>query len=225
MLELSIFKSFGSFELHVELSLERGCLALFGENGSGKSTTLRCISGLLKPEQGYIRIGRKVVFDSEHGINLPPQKRSVGYVPQGLELFPHMSVYENVAFGLRVRGICRAEVERRVSEAIEMLGLSGLERRGIAQLSGGQRQRVALARALVIEPELLLLDEPFSALDAATKRSLLPELRRLLEDAGIPAVVVSHDRSEVEALRARVVELRGGRVVSRSRLAMMEATA
>ncbi len=225
MLELRIFKSFGGFELSLELEFDGSCLALVGENGSGKSTTLRCIAGLETPERGRIAVAGRVVFDSELGVNLPPQKRSVGYVPQGLELFPHMSVYENVAFGLRVRGICRAEVERRVSEAIEMLGLSGLERRGIAQLSGGQRQRVALARALVIEPELLLLDEPFSALDAATKRSLLPELRRLLEDAGIPAVVVSHDRSEVEALRARVVELRGGRVVSRSRLAMMEATA
>jgi len=225
MLELSIFKRFGSFELHVELSLEEGCLAIFGENGSGKSTTLRCISGLVKPEQGYIRIGGRVVFDSELRVNLPPQRRSTGYVPQGLELFPHMNVYENVAFGLRVRGLSGDKLRSRVERMLSMFGLAELKRRSVLALSGGQRQRVALARALVIEPELLLLDEPFSALDAETKRTLIPELREMLEELEIPTLLVTHDRREAEAMRAKVVELRCGRMVRRSMPVLKEATA
>ncbi|NOZ59345.1 MAG: ATP-binding cassette domain-containing protein, partial [Euryarchaeota archaeon] len=139
--------------------------------------------------------------------------RSIGYVPQGLELFPHMSVYENVAFGLRVRGLRGEKLRSRVERMLRMFGLAELRRRSVVALSGGQRQRVALARALVIEPELLLLDEPFSALDMQTRQEVRRELRVLLESMGIPAIIVTHDLADAAELADRVCVMREGRIV------------
>ncbi len=183
---------------------------LFGSSGSGKTTTLRCLAGLERPQRGHIRFANEIWFDPERGICLPPQQRRIGYLFQEHALFPHLTVAHNIGYGLR--GLDRAERWRRIGEIIELLGLVGLEHRHPRQISGGERQRVALARALVCRPRLLLLDEPLSALDVPLREQLRRELRRSLAQLDIPAVLVTHDRSEALALADYVVVLHKGRV-------------
>jgi molybdate transport system ATP-binding protein len=183
---------------------------LFGPSGSGKTTVLRCLAGLERPAQGFIRFGDETWFDAERGICLPPQHRDIGYVFQEYALFPHLTVARNLAYGLG--GLPAGERNRRVAEMLDLLGLSGLGGRYPARLSGGERQRVALGRALVRRPRLLLLDEPLSALDAPTREQLRRELRRLLATLGVPALLVTHDRVEALALGDAVVVLDAGRV-------------
>jgi molybdate transport system ATP-binding protein len=184
---------------------------LFGPSGAGKTLTLQCLAGLIRPGAGRIVVDGRVFFDSQTGVNLSAQERRVGYVFQGYALFPHLTVADNVGFGLRDRP--RAERARRVTRVVEQLGLGGLERRYPRELSGGQRQRVALGRALAIEPALLLLDEPLSALDAPLRRALRDELREVLSDVGTAAVVVTHDFTEAYRLGDRIVVYDAGRVV------------
>ena len=184
---------------------------LFGPSGSGKTTVLRCIAGLEHPEQGAIRLGQEVWLDASLGLNLPPQLRGVGFVPQDYALFPHLSVARNIGYALA--GLSGEHRRARVCEAIEWLGLGGLEGRRPRELSGGQRQRVALARALIRRPRLLLLDEPLSALDAPTRGRLQGELRQFLKALGIPTLLVTHERSEALALGDRLVVLDAGRIV------------
>ncbi len=183
-------------------------LVLFGPSGSGKTTILRCLAGLEQPDAGRIALGGEVWFEAAEGRNLPPQRRRVGYLPQGLALFPHLDVAGNIAFGAgRLEGRARAA---RVRELVERFGLAGLEHRRPAELSGGQRQRVALARALAASPRLLLLDEPLSGLDAPTRERLRLELRDLLAEAGVSAIVVTHDRTEALVLGDRTAVLVDG---------------
>lgn len=224
MLELSITKRFQDFELCVELELKRGVLALFGENGSGKSTTLRCIAGLTTPDEGYIRIGSTLAFHSELGVNLPPQKRNVGYVFQELALFPHLSVEENIAFGLKVRGFSRGMVRREVTRVMRTLALEELRSHMPGELSGGERQRVALARALVVKPKLLLLDEPFSALDVRTRQEVRREVRAILEALRIPAIIVTHDYEDAAILADRICVLSRGRAMQQPEAMRLEVT-
>ncbi len=203
----------GAFALDVRWSLEEGqVLALFGPSGAGKSTTLHAIAGLLRPDQGRIAIGGTTVFDSAASVWAPPDRRGVGFLPQQLALFPHLTAWENVAFGLH--SWRRAARERRVRELLELLHVAELAARRPAQLSVGQQQRVALARAMAPEPKLLLLDEPFSALDEALRRELRRELRAVRDRTGIPMVLVSHDAADVLALADRVIVLEHGRVVT-----------
>ena len=181
--------------------------AILGPSGSGKTTLLRLVAGFDRIDQGRIRIGDTVVDDG-HRCE-PPERRRLGYVPQEGALFPHLTVAANVAFGLAHRRSQRA----RVAELLEMVGLAGLDRRYPDQLSGGQQQRVALARALAVEPTLVLLDEPFSALDASLRASLRAEVRDILRRAGATTVLVTHDQDEALSLADQVAVLRDGHIV------------
>lgn len=177
-------------------------LILFGPSGAGKTTVLRCLAGLDQPDRGRITLGAETWFDAQRRVRLPPQRRRVGYLPQGLALFPHLDVSANLAFG--AADIPAGERVARVAELVALLGLGGLERRRPGQLSAGQQQRVALGRALCRRPRLLLLDEPLSALDTPTRDALRTELRELLHAGGVPAIVVTHDRSEALVLGDQV---------------------
>jgi molybdate transport system ATP-binding protein len=183
---------------------------LFGPSGGGKTTVLRALAGLEHPDQGLIRFDGATWFDGATGHATPPQARRVGLLFQDYALFPHLTVHANVGFGLHRWP--RAEREARIATLVERLGIGELLQRRPGQLSGGQRQRVALARALAPRPRLLLLDEPLSALDAPTREALRGELRRALEQAGVPAVVVTHDRTEALALGDRLAVLAEGAI-------------
>jgi molybdate transport system ATP-binding protein len=210
-LEVALSLQVPGFELDVAWSAGGGVAVLFGPSGAGKTLTLQCLAGLIRPGAGRIVVDGRVYFDSATGVNVSAQARRIGYVFQGYALFPHLTVAENVGFGLRGRP--RQERTRRVAAALERVGLADLGRRYPRELSGGQRQRVALGRALAIEPALLLLDEPLSALDAPLRRALRDELRALLSEVGTAAVVVTHDFTEAYRLADRIVVYDGGRVV------------
>jgi molybdate transport system ATP-binding protein len=183
---------------------------LFGPSGSGKTTILRCVAGLERPDRGWVRFGEEVWSDSASGAWVPPQRRGVGFLDQDLALFPHRTVRGNVAYGLR--RLPRPERRRRVAELLERFRIAELADRRPSALSGGQRQRVALARALAPSPRVLLLDEPLSALDAPTREELRRELRHLLVEAGIPSVLVTHDRTEAMVLGDRIAVVVDGAV-------------
>jgi molybdate transport system ATP-binding protein len=210
-LDVRLVKRLPGFSLDVEWTAGEGVAALFGPSGAGKTLTLECLAGLLEPDAGRIVVDGRVLFDAEAGIDVPPQRRQIGYVFQGYALFPHLSVSENIGFGLRDRG--RAEWRRRTADVIARMGLEGLEARRPHELSGGQRQRVALGRALAPDPALLLLDEPLSALDATLRQSLRDDLRRILADWGTAAVLVTHDFTEAYRLGDRIVVYENGRVI------------
>src|SRR5262245_43037317 len=181
---------------------------LFGPSGSGKTTVLRAVAGLERPDWGLIRFADETWFDAERRISLTPQQRKVGYLSQDYALFPHLTVGDNIAYALG--GLPEGGRSRRVAELVQMLGLEGLEGRYPRQLSGGQQQRVALARTVARRPRVLLLDEPLSALDSPLRAELRGELRRWLAAAGVPAVVVTHDRVEALALGDVVVVMHEG---------------
>ena len=210
-LDVSIHLGLPGFTLDVEWTAGDGVAVLFGPSGAGKTLTLQCLAGLARPERGRIVVDGRVFFDSVRHVDLRPQERRIGYVFQGYALFPHLTVLDNVAFGLRDRP--RAERTKRAGEVVERLGLAGLEARYPRELSGGQRQRVALGRALAIDPALLLLDEPLSALDRPTRESLRDELRAVLTEWRTAAVVVTHDFTEAYRLADRIVVYREGRVI------------
>src|SRR5262245_28767597 len=193
---------------------ERGkIVALLGASGSGKTTLLRTIAGLEIPEQGRITIGGTTVVDGAKGLALPPEKRNIGLVFQSYALWPHRTVSENVAFGLKLRGVSRADIKRRVDETLAKLGLGELGGRYPFQLSGGQQQRVAICRALVYEPRVILLDEPLSNLDAKLREEARFWIRKLILDLGLCAVVVTHDQAEALAMSDRVLLLKDGAIV------------
>ena len=204
--EASLRHRIGNFDLDVELALEREIGVLFGPSAAGKSLTLRLIAGLAHPQNGTVRLGRRLLLETPGGPVLPAHKRKIGLVHQDLSLFPHLTVLENVAYGVRGE-------KQAVGVWVKKMHLTGVEDRYPHQLSGGQQQRVALARALAPEPELLLLDEPFSALDGPLKRSLRRELKDLQRDTGIPVLYVTHQIEDVCALGSTVFLLREGRVV------------
>ena len=203
----------------VSLSVESGkLLTLLGPSGGGKTSLLRCIAGLERPDSGRIIIGDEVVFDSAKQIFVRPSERRLGMVFQSYAIWPHMSVFENVAFPLRVqrdRKVPRKEIRERVLKALEMVRLGGLENRGATQLSGGQQQRLALARGLVCEPRLLLLDEPLSNLDAKLREWMRFELKRLQLGLGITTVYVTHDQAEALALSDEIAIINRGEIEQR----------
>jgi len=201
-----------SFELDVEVSLPRGITILFGPSGAGKTTLLDCMAGLIRPDAGRIATQDKVLFDSALGINIPPQLRRVGYVFQDLALFPHLTVQGNVEYGLSRLG--SEQRQRRSAAILELFRIAQLRSCRPGQISGGERQRVALARALVIDPAILLLDEPLAALDAVTKSKIVDDLRAWNQEHGVPIVYVTHSREEVFALGERVIVLENGRAVA-----------
>jgi molybdate transport system ATP-binding protein len=211
VLSVTLTKRLPGFTLDVRWDSRDAVTGLFGPSGSGKTLTLDCLAGLVRPDTGRIVLGERVLFDAAAGVDLAPRHRRLGYVFQGYALFPHLSVADNVAFGLRA--LPRDNRRRRVAEVLERLGLSALARRRPGELSGGERQRVALGRALAPEPALLLLDEPFSALDLPLRRALRDDLAGVLREWGTAAVIVTHDFTEAYRLADRIVVYDGGRVV------------
>ncbi|MCR4408379.1 MAG: ABC transporter ATP-binding protein [Anaerolineae bacterium] len=206
---VNLTKRFGKTVAVQDVSLEirdGEIMTLLGPSGCGKTTTLRCIAGLLSPDEGDIYLDDRRVTD------LPPEKRGIGLVFQNYALWPHMTIYENLAFGLRLRKIPKDEIQRKVSEVLATVRLSGFEQRYPRQLSGGQQQRVALARALVIEPSVLLLDEPLSNLDAQLREEMRFEIRELQRKFGITTVYVTHDQAEALVLSDRITVLHGGKI-------------
>jgi molybdenum ABC transporter ATP-binding protein len=208
---VSFRKRLGDTLVDVNFQAEAGLTVLFGHSGAGKSVTLRAIAGLIRPDSGTIQFGDALLYDSATRVSVAPHLRPLSYVPQNFGLFPHMTVRENVAFSMpRVRGVV---LDSRVAELAGLLGLDGLLDRLPRQLSGGQQQRVALARALAPEPRLLLLDEPFSALDATIRTALRRELVRLKQRLGLTVVFVTHDLREAYQLADRLVVYDNGRVL------------
>lgn len=211
-----------SFVLDVSLEIPAGITILFGPSGAGKSTLLDCIAGFLRPDAGRIAVGREVLFDAEVRRNLPPQKRHIAYVFQTPALFPHMTVEENIAYGLL--RLQNSERKNRVAAILSSFRVEKLQKRKPDEISGGERQRVALARSLASEPRLLLLDEPLTGLDAVLKSAIVDDLRAWNAARKIPVLYVTHSREEVDALGERVIALDHGRVVSTgSPLEVLEA--
>ncbi len=188
-------------------------LTLLGPSGCGKTTTLRCIAGLERPDDGEIRFGDRVAFSRARGVFVPPEQRHIGMVFQSYAIWPHMTVFENVAYPLRVRRVSGGEIRRRVMAALELVGLAPFADRPAPYLSGGQQQRVALARALVYEPQVLLLDEPLSNLDAKVREQVREELRALQRQLNITTVYVTHDQVEALSLSDIVAVMRDGKVM------------
>jgi len=205
----AVTKRFGDFVAldNVSLEVPDGSLtALLGPSGSGKSTLLRVIAGLESPDSGDVEVG------GQQATHLPPQKRDVGFVFQHYAAFKHMTVRDNVAFGLQIRKRPKDQIKAKVDELLELVGLSGFHTRYPGQLSGGQRQRMALARALAIEPRVLLLDEPFGALDANVRADLRAWLRRLHDEVHVTTVLVTHDQEEAMEVSENLVVLRDGHI-------------
>jgi ABC-type sulfate/molybdate transport systems ATPase subunit len=204
------------FTLDAAWESDAHVLALFGRSGAGKTLALRCLAGLERPDRGRIRIGGHVLFDSAAGVDVPVRRRRVGMVFQDYALFPHLTVAGNVLFGARSDANGRREDgdarEDTLREMLALCRLEGLAARRPRELSGGQRQRVALARALASRPEILLLDEPFAALDRETRGEVLGDLRAILDSTLVPTVLVTHDEREAKALGEEVVTLEAGRV-------------
>lgn len=186
---------------------------LLGPSGCGKTTLLRCIVGLETPDTGEIRIGDEVVWSKQKGVAVPPEKRGLGMVFQTYAIWPHMSVFDNVAYPLQIRGERRSVIRDKVANTLRFVQLEGVERRSATRLSGGQQQRVALARALVAEPKVILFDEPLSNLDAKLREETRKELRTFLGKLRITAIYVTHDRVEALALSDSIAVMRAGQIV------------
>ena len=206
-----IKKNFGSFILDVNFENKEGTRCLLGASGAGKSLTLKCIAGIIKPDEGYIELNGKVLFDSEKRINLSPQKRHIGYMFQNYALFPNMNVYTNIMTGLiSNKELSREQKKERVNEVIKQFHLDGLEKHRINQISGGEAQRVALARIIVSNPELIILDEPFSALDEYLRTKLQIDLKLFLEQYDKDVLLVTHNRDEAYLLSSNITVIKNG---------------
>ncbi len=199
---------------HFNLSVREGeCFSFLGPSGCGKSTTLRLIAGFEEPSEGEIEIGGRPVSVSSQNLCVPPEERGLGMVFQSYAVWPHMNVFENVAFPLRIQKTGREETGRRVKEALEHVGLSGLESRFPADLSGGQQQRIALARAIVTRPKTLLLDEPLSNLDPMLRESMRFEIRKLQKKLNLTVIFVTHDQAEAMAVSDRMMVCDMGKII------------
>ncbi|MGA9097916.1 MAG: ATP-binding cassette domain-containing protein [Methanotrichaceae archaeon] len=213
MLEIDVKKRLRDFDLEVNLSVAEGeILMLVGDNGCGKTTLLNLIAGLLKPDEGIIALDGRPLFNSSLKIDVTSERRNIGYVFQSYALFPHMSVYDNVAFGLRTRKIPRKEIDYLVKDHLTAAGLWEIRNAKALNISGGQKQRVALARALIIEPDLLLLDEPLSALDVRKQAAMRRELRERIHTCGVPSIIVTHDLRDVACIGDRACLLEMGKI-------------
>ena len=212
--------AFGSQRVVDHVGFEVGAgehVTLLGPSGSGKTTTLRAIAGLERPSRGSIAIGGRPVYDAASGRNLPPEKRGLSMVFQSYAIWPHMSVFDNVAFGLKVRGVPRKALGAAVEKALELVDLAGFGERSASKLSGGQQQRVALARAIAISSQVILFDEPLSNLDAQLRTSMRGELAELRRKLGFAALYVTHDQDEAFSLSDRIIIMHHGRVEQHGR--------
>ncbi len=223
-LEVDIAVGLGTLDLDVSFEVRPGeVLALLGPNGAGKSTVLRTVAGLLAVDRGGVRVDGVALDDAGAGLFVPPERRPIGFVFQDYLLFPHLSALENVAFGLRARGMAKSDARDRAAEWLLRMGLADQASHGPPSLSGGQAQRVALARALATEPRVLLLDEPLAALDAGTRREVRRDLRHHLASFPGMRVLVTHDPVDVYALADRVAVLDAGRIVQTGTIAEVTA--
>ena len=211
MLKVEIKKVLSGFKLDVAFSVDGEVLGILGPSGSGKTMTLNCIAGLLRPDNGFIQLNNRVLFDTSQKLNLPSRNRNMGFVFQNYALFPHLTASENIAYGIRHQS--RAEVGHRVQTLINNMGLEGLQNRYPQQLSAGQQQRVAVARALAPEPEILLLDEPFSALDSLTKEQLEMQILELRQFYKGHIILVTHDLVEAYRLSSRIAIYDAGKII------------
>ena len=209
-LRVEIEKRLRGFTLQAEFEAGSETMGLLGASGSGKSMTLRCVAGIEKPDRGRIILDGRTLFDSERGINLSPQERNVGLMFQHYALFPHMTVKQNILCGMKGRK--GPETERRAAELMEAFGLTNLAERRPSQISGGQQQRTALARILAGDPELLMLDEPFSALDSHLRFQTEREVRQVIRRFGKTVLLVSHNRDEIYRMADRVAIFREGQI-------------
>ena len=212
----NLVKKFGNFAAVDDITLTANggsLLTLLGPSGCGKTTMLRCISGLEDPDEGEIIIGNKPVFSSKNRINVPTEKRRIGMVFQSYAIWPHLTVFGNIAFPLKIRGMANVVIKKKVSEALAKVRMEGFEDRPATDLSGGQQQRIALARALVHDPEVLLLDEPLSNLDANLRDIMRVELRELQRNLGTTAIYVTHDQIEALSISDVVAVMSHGKVV------------
>ncbi len=198
---------------NVSFEFEKGILSFLGPSGCGKTTLLRSIAGLEIPDAGSISIADKVQTSIEGGVLIPPYSREIGFVFQNYALWPHMTVFKNVAFSLNLRKFPAEETRRRVLACLELVGLGGREERYPSQLSGGQQQRVALARSIVLEPRLILLDEPLSNLDAKLREEMRVELKKLIKKVGISALYVTHDQEEAFVISDKVIVMNAGQIL------------
>ncbi len=222
MLRVEAATRLGAFDLDVALEVGNGrCLALAGPSGAGKTSVLRVVAGLVRPERGRVQCGDEVWLDVERGVDVPPERRRVGYVFQEYALFGHLRVWQNVAYPLR--GVPRGERRARAMELLDRFGIARLADERPATLSGGERQRVAVARALARRPAALLLDEPLSALDTRSRAAAGRELGAVLAEAGVPALLVTHDFTEAALLGTRVGVIDGGRIVQEGTAAELAA--
>lgn len=210
MLSVDITKNLPDFSLSIRFSIERDILVLFGPSGCGKTTTLRSIAGLLQPDGGRIVNDGEVFFDAAGKIFIPPRQRRIGYMFQDFALFPHMSVYRNIWYGVRDHD---REARQMYEKLTSLLKIGHLAERSPGQLSGGEKQRVALARALMAQPKILLLDEPLSSLDTETRREVRNELREMQRIWNIPFILVTHDPDEASFLGDQVLYMQKGRQV------------
>jgi len=214
MLEMRFTKKLWHFTLELDLKIGNQILVLWGQSGAGKTTVLHCLAGLRTPSSGLIKLNQRVLYSSNEKINVPARFRNVGYLFQDYALFPHMTVYQNVLYGLKCKRNKKNGKNGHMIDPLEMLnffGVGHLVNRYPAQLSGGEKQRVALARALVVQPELLLLDEPLSALDKENKIKLREELKRLHRQWQIPFVLVSHDEEDADFLGGVILTMEKGK--------------
>jgi molybdate transport system ATP-binding protein len=211
-LSVDVAKQLGDFSLNAAFEAEGGATALFGASGTGKTSIINMIAGLLTPDRGRISLGGQVLFDHAAQVNVPPWRRHIGYVFQEGRLFPHLSVKGNLDFGRWMSG---READAKIfAHVVELLDIGRLLDRRPGKLSGGERQRVAVGRALLAQPRLLLLDEPLASLDASRKRDILPYLERLRDEARVPIIYVSHDAAEVRRIANRVVRIEDGSVAA-----------
>lgn len=212
MLRVDIQKQLGEFSLAAAFTSEGRVTGLFGASGSGKTSLINTIAGLLRPDRGSIVIDGETVDDTAAGIHVPTWRRRIGYVFQDARLFPHLDIRQNLDYGRRMNGL--AEDPAQHKRVVDLLDIGALLDRRPGKLSGGERQRVALGRALLSKPRLLLLDEPLGALDESRKLEILPYLVRLRDEAGVPMVYVSHDAAELRQLATQIVMLRRGQVTA-----------
>jgi molybdate transport system ATP-binding protein len=221
MLSVDTEKQLGDFALKAAFETASGATALFGASGAGKTSVINMIAGLLKPDRGHIALDGETLFDAEARIDVPAWRRQIGYVFQEGRLFPHLSVKHNLEYG---RWMNRLPADARTfARVVELLDIGRLLDRRPGRLSGGERQRVAVGRALLVQPRLLLLDEPLASLDAARKTEILPYFERLRDEARVPMIYVSHDAAEVRRVATRVVMLAEGNLVSTGGIELLPA--
>ena len=221
MLSVDIEKQLGAFSLALKFEAKGGATALFGPSGAGKTSAVNMIAGLVAPDRGRITLDETTLFDSVVRINVPAHRRRIGYVFQEGRLFPHLTVAQNLDYGRWMSGISADPDERE--RIVALLEIDALLKRRPGHLSGGERQRVAFGRALLMNPRLLLLDEPLASLDRARKLEILPYLARLRDEANVPMIYVSHQAGEIQKLCSQVVRIEDGRVQASGGLELLDA--